>query len=64
MYKNITLSFMSLNFKSMIRNFVKKTNELKSGIKLFQNSFQSQNFNIKKEKQIMHASYDISLEIA
>lgn len=64
MYKDITLSFMNPSFENMMEKIVKqKITELKNEI-LLQNSFSHKNnCNIEKEKQIMHASYDVSLEI-
>lgn len=40
-----------------------KISELKNKIKLFQNSSKKQGFDIETKKEIMYASYDVSLEI-
>jgi len=58
-------NFHELEFQKYDAEFrKKKINELKNEIKLLQNSSPKKDFNIEKKKQIMHASYDISLEIA
>lgn len=64
MYKDTTLSSMNLNFKNMMENFVKKNKRIKNKINLLQKFTKKENCNIEKEKQIMHASYDVSLKIA